>query len=161
MRLKKSILIATTAATLAFAAISTASLAADNDQSGSGHHMTADDRAALLDAKIAALKVGLKLTPAQEKNWGPVEAAIREQAKVRAERFAAWRDKHDKDDGHDDFIDRLQRRAERFTTRAADIQKLIGAAKPLYDSLDDGQKRRFVTLLRASAGGHRHWRREG
>ncbi len=39
--------------------------------------------------------------------------------------------------------------------RAADLQKLIGAAKPLYDSLDDGQKRRFAMLLHASFG-HRH-----
>jgi hypothetical protein len=161
MTLRKSLLVAATASLLAIGAASTAALAGDNDHSGTRHHMTADDMAALLDAKIAALKAGLKLTPEQEKNWAPVEAAIREQAKAQAERFAAWREKHDKGDKHGDLIERLQRRAERFTTRAADIQKLIGAAKPLYDSLDDGQKRRFVTLLRASVGAHRHGRHEG
>ena len=161
MILKKNILIAATAATLALAGISSASLAADNDRPG-WHHMTAEDRAALLDAKIAALKAGLKLTPDQEKNWAPVESAIREQAKARAERFAAWRAKHADGDKKPDLIERLEHRSERLTTRAADLQKLIGAAKPLYDSLDDGQKRRFATLLHGSAGGHhQHWRREG
>ena len=147
------------AATLAVATCSGA-WAADNDQPGWRHHMTAEDRAALLDARIAALKAGLKLTPDQEKNWGPVEAAIREEAKARAERFAAWREKQDDGEQHHDLMARLEHRSERLTTRAADLQKLIGAAKPLYDSLDDGQKRRFATLLRASMHGH-HQHREG
>lgn len=160
---KKHILIATTAATLAFAAISGPSFAAQADQPERHHHMTAEDRAALVDARIAALKAGLKLTPDQEKNWAPLEAAIREQAKQRAERFAAWREKRDDQEEHrHDLIERFQHKAERMTARAADLQRLIGAAKPLYDSLDEGQKRRFAELLRASAGGrHQHRRREG
>jgi hypothetical protein len=50
-----------------------------------------------------------------------------------------------------------------LSARAADLQKLAAAVKPLYDSLDDGQKRRFAVLFRGSMGrGHwRHWRREG
>ncbi|HEY1940951.1 MAG TPA: Spy/CpxP family protein refolding chaperone [Roseiarcus sp.] len=148
------------AATLAIATCSGALAADNNDQPGWRHHMTAEDRAALLDARIAALKAGLKLTPDQDKNWAPVEAAIREQAKERAARFAAWREQRDNGDVHMDLIERLQHRSENLTTRAADLQKLIGAAKPLYDSLDDGQKRRFAMLLRASFG-HRHQHREG
>lgn len=160
---KKRILIATTAATLAIAAFSGPSFAAEGDQTEHHHHMTAEDRAALLDARIAALKAGLKLTPDQEKNWAPLEAAIREQAKQRAERFAAWLQKRgDQEERRHDLIERFQRKAERMTARAADLQRLIGAAKPLYDSLDEGQKRRFAELLRASAGGrHQRWRHEG
>ena len=37
----------------------------------------AADHEALLDAKLAGLKAGLKLTPDQEKLWGPFEAAVR------------------------------------------------------------------------------------
>ena len=44
-------------------------------------------------ARIAALKAGLKLTPAQEKNWPALETALREQAKARAARIAEWREK--------------------------------------------------------------------
>ena len=60
-------------------------------------------------------------------------------------------------------IDRLTRASERLSARAADLQKLAAAAKPLYDSLDDGQKRRFAVLFHGGMGrGHwRHWRREG
>ena len=43
----------------------------------------AADHEALLDAKIAGLKAGLKLTPDQEKLWGPLEAAVRDAAALR------------------------------------------------------------------------------
>ena len=59
-------------------------------------------------------------------------------------------------------MERLQMRSQWITQRAADLQRLIGAAKPLYDSLDDGQKRRFAELIRAPTRGQRgHWRQEG
>ena len=125
-----------------------------------------EDRAAFLDARIAALKAGLQLNADQEKNWAPLEAAMRDLAKERAARFAAWRERRDDNqDGRADIspIDRLTRASERLTARAADLQKLAAAAKPLYDSLDDGQKRRFAVLFRGSMGRGqwRHWRREG
>lgn len=50
------------------------------------HHsyrMSTEDRAAFVDAKIAAVKAGLQLTPDQEKMWPPVEAAVRDFAKQR------------------------------------------------------------------------------
>src|SRR5262245_40147201 len=49
--------------------------------------LSPEDRAALTDARIAGLKAGLKLTPAQEKNWPAVEAALRDRAKLRADRM--------------------------------------------------------------------------
>jgi hypothetical protein len=45
--------------------------------------MSPEDRAAFTDARIAAVKAGLKLTPDQEKLWPPVEAAVRDLAKLR------------------------------------------------------------------------------
>ena len=48
-----------------------------------------EDMSAFTDARIAALKAGLKLTPEQEKNWPAFEAAIRDMSKARAERMAA------------------------------------------------------------------------
>ena len=38
----------------------------------------AADRAAMLDAGLAGLRAGLKLTPDQDKLWPPFEAAIRD-----------------------------------------------------------------------------------
>src|SRR5215468_12152639 len=51
--------------------------------------MTPEDRAAFVDARIAAVHAGLKLTPDQEKLWPPVEAAVRDFAKLRLERANA------------------------------------------------------------------------
>ena len=43
------------------------------------------DHKAMLDAKLAGLKAGLKLTPDQERLWGPFEAAVRAAADMRME----------------------------------------------------------------------------
>ena len=55
------------------------------------HHprLSPQDRAAFVDAKIAAVHAGLQLTPDQEKNWPPVEAAVRDFAKQRIDRANA------------------------------------------------------------------------
>jgi zinc resistance-associated protein len=159
------------AAVLAFAALAGGTLAAADDSAQQHMRFSPDDRAAFLDARIAALKAGLELNADQEKNWAPLESAIRDLAKERAARFAAWRERRENDgdqesdnqDGGVSPIDRLTRASERLSARAAELQKLAAAAKPLYDSLDDGQKRRFAVLFHGSMGrGHwRHWRREG
>src|SRR5690348_9094322 len=54
-------------------------------------HMRAspEDRAAYVDARIAAVHAGLKLNADQEKLWPPVEAAVREFAKLRIDRANA------------------------------------------------------------------------
>ncbi|MFN3657074.1 MAG: Spy/CpxP family protein refolding chaperone [Pseudolabrys sp.] len=119
---------------------------------------SAEDVAALGDARIAALKAGLKLTPEQEKNWPAVEAALRDLAKQRADRVAARGG--DKDARSGDPVERLARRAEAMETRGAALKKLADAAGPLYKSLDEGQKRRFTMLaqagMRDGAGFGRH-----
>ena len=58
--------------------------AGDNVSAASGaKRLPWEDRAAVVDARIAALKAGLKLTPDQEKNWPAYEAALRNLAKLR------------------------------------------------------------------------------
>jgi hypothetical protein len=54
------------------------------------------------------------------------------------------------------MVDRLQRRAENISQYGAALTDLAKAAKPLYASLDDAQKRRFATLSRFMAP-HRHF----
>src|SRR6476620_5629861 len=64
--------------------------------------MNPEDRAAFTDARIAAVKAGLKLNPDQEKLWPPVETAVRDFAKLRIDRanarIAAPRDDQQKPD---------------------------------------------------------------
>jgi hypothetical protein len=111
------------------------------------HHSwrpSAEDVSAFSDARIAALHAGLKLTAEQEKNWPAVETALRDIAKQRSERFAARASA----DRPTDPIARLNLRAEAMTQRGAALKKLADAAGPLYQSLDEGQKRRFMVLAR-------------
>ena len=106
---------------------------------------SAEDRKAFTDARVAALKAGLELTPEQAKNWPAVEVAIRDMAKARADRMAARANEQPPSDP----VERLHRRAERLGTVAAGLKKLADAEEPLYKSLDDAQKRRFKILMRA------------
>jgi hypothetical protein len=160
--MKKHILIAATAALLALHNLSSTVLAASPEASedAGAHHpkFSAEDFAAFTDARIAALYVGLKLTPAQEKNWPPLEMALREQAKARAARIAETA-KEPRE--HRSVIEGLQQGAKRLAARSADLEKLADAAKPLYDSLDDAQKGRFRALLHIAAGKHWHHGHEG
>ena len=52
-------------------------------------HLSPEDRAAFVDARIAALKAGLELTADQAKNWPAFEQALRDMAQLRAQRRAA------------------------------------------------------------------------
>src|SRR5277367_1455770 len=126
------------AAVLALAPLAGGTYAAADDSGQQHSRFSPEDRAAFLDARIAALKAGLELNADQEKNWPPLESAMRDLAKERAARFAAWRERREQ--GGDQTaqvnpIDRLTRASEFLSTRAADLEKLATAAKPLYDSL--------------------------
>jgi zinc resistance-associated protein len=104
---------------------------------------------ALTDARIAAIKAGLKLTPDQEKNWPAVEQAIRDMAKDRYQRRTERREQR-----RGDPIERLRNRADAMTQTAADLKKLADAADPLYKSLNDDQKHRLFFLVRSMRGHH-------
>jgi LTXXQ motif family protein len=158
--MKKHILVAATAALLALPSLSSTVLAAPPEASENATEdhpkFSAEDFAAFTDARIAALKTGLKLTPAQEKNWPALETALRDQAKARAARIAEWREKAKEPREHRSVIEGLQQGAKLLAARSVELEKLADAAKPLYDSLDDAQKGRFPTLLHIAAGKHWH-----
>ena len=139
----------------------------------------AADHAALLDAKLGGLKAGLRLTPDQEKLWGPFESAVRAAAQMRMEHMQHMMERmgtmrHMGEMGmeqgggmHEGMgmeegeamspVDRLERIATRLTQAGAALQKVADAAKPLYASLDDEQKRMFGFLSREMmAMGHGH-----
>ena len=117
------------------------------------HHsrMSVEDRAAYADARIAAVKAGLKLTPDQEKLWPPVEQAVRDLMKQRIERsdarMQARRDA-ERDGKTIDPVTRLRDRADAMAATAGAMKRVADAAEPLYKTLDDGQKRRLATLTR-------------
>ena len=130
--------------------------AAPPEHSGEHHDFSSEDKAAFTDAHIAALKAGLKLTPAQEKNWPALEAVLRDAAKAHAARMAEWHEKAKERHEHPDLIENLREGAKAMTARAAEMEKIADAAKPLYESLDDAQKRRFGMLFHMMARMHGH-----
>ena len=123
------------------------------------HHMrmTPEDRAAFVDARIAAVHAGLKLNADQEKLWPPVEAAVREFAKLRIDRANA-RMNAPADSPPPDPVTRLRDRADTMAASASAMKKIADAADPLYKTLDDGQKRRlgFLTRMDGGFGGWHH-----
>jgi hypothetical protein len=117
---------------------------------GGEHHapqFSAADAAAFTNARIAALKAGLELTPAQEKLWPAFEATLRDIAKARAGRLGEWREKRKEARETHDMLAMLRMGGKALAARGAELEKLADAAKPLYDSLDEAQKRRFGVLL--------------
>src|SRR6185312_3299729 len=56
-----------------------------------GWQPNVEDMRALGEARLAALKAGLALTPEQEKNWPAFEAAAREMGKLRLDHMSAMR----------------------------------------------------------------------
>jgi hypothetical protein len=116
--------------------------------------LTPEDRAAFVDARIAAVHAGLKLTPDQEKLWPPVEAAVREFAKLRIDRAQARMNAEEQKDP----VTRLRERADNMVASAAALKKIADAADPLYKSLDDAQKRRLAVLTNRTGRFSEGWR---
>jgi zinc resistance-associated protein len=145
----KKVLMLSTA--LAFAG--SAALAQQRPDSRGGDPMfglrgpSADDLGAFTDARVAALKAGLRLTSEQEANWPAFEQAYRNLAKLRTDRVAAGRGQTGAPDDQN-MVDRLQRQADAVSQYGTALQDLAKAARPLYQSLDEAQKRRFVALTR-------------
>jgi hypothetical protein len=128
-------------------------------QSGPGPRpqMSRDDFNSLTDARIAAIQAGLKLTPDQQKLWGPVEQALRTQAGSRAQRIEERRQQGSRTE-RPDMMQRLEQRADLASKGAANLNALSTAMKPLWASLDDRQKRLLPILMREGRPGRGAWR---
>src|ERR1700733_9819541 len=101
-------------------------------------HPSVEDIKAFTDARIAALKAGLQLTPDQEKNWPAFEQAVRDLAKLHLQRMQA----HEAGGDHQptDPFARLQSRAEALSQFGTALKHVADAGAPLYQSLNDAQK---------------------
>jgi hypothetical protein len=109
---------------------------------GQNPGFSAEDRTPAIDARIAfrltLLKERLRLTPEQAKNWPAYEAAFQAVAKLRRERMEAG--------SPSDPVQRMRQRAEVLSVMGAALSRLADAQRPLYNSLDEDQKRQFATL---------------
>jgi hypothetical protein len=151
--MNKYLIVAT--AVLAIAG-STAALAQQRFGDRPFARLSAEDLGAFTDARVAALKAGLALTPDQAKNWPAFEQAYRNLAKLRSDRTLATRNQMQASE-NETSVDRLQRRADRVSQYGAALEGVAKAAQPLYQSLNDAQKNRFVMLTRVLQPRHRHF----
>ncbi|MGD0025711.1 MAG: Spy/CpxP family protein refolding chaperone [Xanthobacteraceae bacterium] len=131
------------------------------------HRLTADDVAAFADARIAALKAGLELTPDQAKNWPAFEQALRDMVQLRIQRVKA-REARDQQgqtpqqgQAPSSPFDRLGRRADNMAKTSAALKHVADGGAPLYQSLSDAQKSRFTMLSRLLRPHHRMQGNEG
>jgi hypothetical protein len=113
------------------------------------HRLSADDVSAFADARIAALKAGLELTPDQAKNWPAFEAAVRNMVQLRIDRIKARQAAQpDQSQTPASPFDRLAKRADAMSKRSVALKQIADAGAPLYQSLNDAQKARFTMLAR-------------
>jgi len=111
------------------------------------HRMSAEDIAAFTDARIAALKAGLELTPDQAKNWPAFEQALRDMAELRAQRRKA-REERAQNPATQTPFERLAHRADYMSKAGAALKRIADTGMPLYQSLSDAQRARFNRLAR-------------
>jgi hypothetical protein len=95
-------------------------------------------------SNLASLKERLRLTPDQEKNWAAFESAFQALTQSRRSQEEAR---------PVDPVPRMRQRAEALTAMGAALSRLADAEAPLYNSLNEDQKRQFATF--SSAAGSR------
>ena len=112
------------------------------------HRLSVDDVSALANARIAALKAGLELTPDQEKNWPAFESALRNAVQLRIERMKARQAMEQQGQPQTPMspFDRMARRADNLSKASGALKQIADAGAPLYQSLSDAQKTRFTIL---------------
>jgi len=132
---------ATTAATLSAPGF-TITAAAQSDEQPTHAELVQRWAEAGIDAQLKGMKTSLRLTADQEKDWAPFEATVNDAEKARVVALQ-------KEQGSDlSPMDRNSAKADRFAQSQADLEKIIEAAKPLYQSLDGAQKHKFIALGR-------------
>ncbi len=146
--MKRRLLFTSSAAALGVGLIAASALAQQsatppNPATNTRPPISAEDQSAFIDARIAAIKAGLRLTAEQEKLWPPVEAAARDMAKQAQDSRAA----RGTPPANEDPVERMARMGGEMTQRGTSMTKVATAARPLYASLSDDQKRRLRVLM--------------
>ena len=143
----RPMVVATAVLAIAGSSIVYAQQRSDEDALRSEQHYqpSADDVKAFTDARIAALRAGLQLTPDQEKNWPPFEQALRDLVKLHQQRKQEREAGGEQQQPSNPF-ERLQRRADALLNFGFGLKQLAEVGTPLYQSLGDAQKHRFAFL---------------
>jgi hypothetical protein len=117
------------------ASASRAEVTSDDPRAASGRERVRSEtvQAVITESHIVRLRAALKLTPAQQPHWVPVEAALSELARRQA-RGATRK-----------FADH----SSAVAATATQLRRLKAVAMPLIHTLDDNQKREAIAFARA------------
>ena len=109
------------------------------------------------DARVARLKASLQLTVDQENSWPRLQQALRdygvtklrEKAQVNEDRGGRRRrgDRPAEAQQPDNDIVLMRKEADSLSANAAALRKLADAADPLYQALNDRQRRLLVRAI--------------
>lgn len=119
--------------------------------------LSQDEFNRMVDARIASIKAGLKLTADQERLWGPVETAIRNAASQRHARMEQFRNNREQR-GSMDFMQRFEQRSTMMTERAQTSSAIATALRPLWNAFSEDQKRIAPRLMREAVNDGMGWR---
>jgi zinc resistance-associated protein len=97
---------------------------------------------AALDTQLKGMKAGLGLKAEQENDWASFETAVRDAAKARV--LALQKEQS----SNLSPMDRNLAKADRIAQGQANLEKIVDAARPLYASLDNAHKQKFIALGR-------------
>jgi Spy/CpxP family protein refolding chaperone len=144
--LMKYTLLGTLAAVAAAAALSAfgfaTTAAAQDDKQPTHAELVQRWAEAAIEAQLKGMKTSLRLSADQEKLWGSFESAVKDGQNARL------LDLQKEQSDNLSPMDRLTAKADRLTRSRANLEKIVEAAKPLYASLADEQKHKFITLGR-------------
>ena len=97
-----------------------------------------------IDGRLAFVKAELKITAPQTAVWNKFSDTVRAQAKTVGERRMPM---FDRGYWNDPLPQRLDLQEKAMAAHLDALRKTSAAIKPLYDSLDDAQKKTADTLL--------------
>ncbi len=126
------------ASALALASVSLSPAFADSigTEVEKGVHLSERATLVVSQAQIARFKAALKLTPAQEQLWAPIEVELRQITRTgqRSE--------------SEGIVQRIRSRFRTIVLDVAALRRLGDVARPLLMSLDDEQKQRGLQVAR-------------
>jgi hypothetical protein len=92
--------------------------------------------------QLKNMKTSLRLSADQEPLWAPFESAVKDGQNARLLAL-----QKEQSNGLSP-MDRLTAKADRLAQSRANLERMVEAAKPLYETLENEQKHRFITLGR-------------
>jgi hypothetical protein len=145
--MKRTLLCALTAVALSVSSLGLTTALAAGDQSAEAAHKErmqrwAANHEAMMDARLGGMKAALKLTPEQNPLWEAFENTVRGASKARMDDMREMMENRERMSP----VEHMDMMSAHMARRAEELKKISAAAKPLYGSLDDTQKRKFELL---------------